>query len=188
MGGRAYLLSMASGLILLTLTGCIAPRSYLDGKYHSASQSPRRSSQARPVSLTVIGQTNGRPNPGATRFWKSQVEKELTSSGCFVIGPSSDQLTITINNLGDMGAAAGRGLATGLTLGAVGTNVTDRYVMTVNYSRTTGSKFSRSYEHAVHSVIGNASAPAGAIGPMSPVEAATRVAEDLVRRFLKDVQ
>lgn len=180
---RAFLLALA-----MLATGCIAPRSYVDAKFHAGAQNQSHRIQNRPVRLTVLGQTNGRENSAATRFWKSQVEKSLIASGCFVIAPSGDELNITINNIGDLGSAASSGFATGLTFGAVGSNVTDRYVMTVNYGRGGGTRFNRTYEHALHTVVGNARAPEGAIGPMSPMEAAAQVGDDLIRRFINDLK
>jgi hypothetical protein len=96
-------------------------------------------------------------------------------------------LAVQMDNVGDLGKAVGKGFVTGLTLGLVGSTVTDGYVMKSSYSANDGRKSEHEYQHAIHSLIGAGSTPEG-VETMSPMEAAIRVVEDLIAQMLRDLK
>ena len=177
-------------LLVVGLSGCLAPKSFLEPKYRGLSYSDIKVPDAPlPIKLTVIGQTNGTVRDKASDYWRRQVERVLKASRVF--SPSSTTtdatLAITINNVASTGSAAGKGFVTGLTFGAVGSLVTDGYVMTVDYQDKQGLSLAKTYQHAIYTTIGNASPPPG-ISPVTISEAPSLVAEDMLLHFLKDLE
>lgn len=59
--------------------------------------------------------------------------------------------------------------------------------VTVEYKDPSGRKFSQTYQHAIHSTIGRTAPPAG-MSAVTVAEAPSLVAEDLLLRFVKDLQ
>ncbi len=177
-------------LILVGLTGCLAPKSFLEPKYggigYQDIQPPR---QAQPVNLNVTGLSNGSEKDQASAYWRRQVVRVLTATRAFSFPDGISfpaNLTIVINNVGNRGAAAGQGFVTGLTFGAVGSLVTDGYIMTVEYDRPGKAAFHKTYQHAIYTTIGNASPPPG-IAPVTLLEAPSLVAEQMLLHFVKDL-
>ena len=178
-------------LALVALTGCLAPKSFLEPKFRGVGyQDIKVPSHAIPVDLVVTGETNGDVKDRASEYWKRQVVRVLTASRVFEFPKDAvgqRKLTIVINNFADRGSAAGKGFVTGLTFGAVGSLVTDGYTMTVEYSRPGKPVITKTYQHAIYTTIGNASPPPG-ITPVSLSEAPSLVAEDMLLHFVKDLQ
>lgn len=178
-------------LLLLGLTGCLSPKSFLEPKFRGIGyQDIKVPAHALPVDLTVTGQTNGKPNPRASEYWQRQAVRVLTASRVFEFPKESagaGKLSIVINNVGDRGSAAGKGFVTGLTFGAVGSLVTDGYIMTVEYSRPGKPVLTKTYQHAIYTTIGNATPPPG-ITPVTMLEAPSLVAEDMLLHFVKDLE
>lgn len=178
-------------LALLAFSGCLAPKSFLEPKYRGVGYQDLKVPAAPiPLDLTVLGQTNGDPNPRAARYWRRQVIRVLTASRVFSFPAAPDaaaRLTVTFNNVGNRSGAAGKGFVTGLTFGAVGSLVTDGYLMTVEYSQPGQPTLTRTYQHAIYTTIGNATPPPG-IEPVSLAEAPSLVAEDMLLHFVKDLQ
>jgi hypothetical protein len=176
-------------LVTIGLSGCIAPQSFLEPKYRGVTyQDIKAPATPIPVQLTVVGQTNGALNDRATEYWRRQVERVLSASRFFDPNQAATgaKLNITINNIGDRGSAAGKGFVTGLTFGAVGSLVTDGYIMTVEYRDSSGRVMTKTYQHAIYTAIGNATPPPG-ISPVTLAEAPALVAEDMLLHFLKDL-
>lgn len=176
---------------VVLLSGCM-PKSFVDpGLYAGGLKTAPRVDTPTPVALTVKGFTQGRENERATEFWTRQFSKALTDSQVLVPAtgtePPTHKLAIEMDNVGDLGAAAGKGFVTGLTLGLVGSTVTDGYVMRASFTAPNDRGSRHEYKHAIHSMIGNTSAPEG-VETMSPVEAVIRVVEDLVARMLRDLK
>jgi hypothetical protein len=178
-------------IALLTFTGCLAPKSFLEPKYRGIGYQDLKVPVAPiPIELTVIGQTNGDPNPRAALYWRRQVIRVLSASRVFSFPAApgaTAKLTVTFNNVGSRSGAAGKGFVTGLTFGAVGSLVTDGYLMTVEYSLPGQPTLTRTYQHAIYTTIGNATPPPG-IEPVSLAEAPSLVAEDMLLHFVKDLQ
>lgn len=175
--------------VLTGVTSCIAPKSHVDQKFQGVAYTDIRPVESpQPVRLTVVGQTNGKENKRASIYWREQVVATLLKTRVLRAQPDTGaSLHITINNLAAIGSAASKGAATGLTFGAVGTAVTDEYEMIVQFDTGSGEVIRKSYRHAIHTVIGNAKPPPG-LESMSPEQATSVVAQDLVLHFLKDLQ
>src|SRR5204863_6648256 len=109
----------------------------------------------------------------------------LFSSVVSAGGENADQLNINMNNVGDIGAAVGKGIGTGLTLGLAGSMVTDGYDFTATFQRPGVAPVKKQYKHALHTTIGNKSGPEG-LTPMTPTEAFDQVVKELVMKLLKD--
>lgn len=187
---RLYLV-IALLATLTALTGCM-PKSFIDpGMYKGGLKTAPRLAQPIPVTLTVKGMTQGSESSRATEFWTRQFSKTLNDSQALVPAAAGQtaayKLTIEMDNVGDFGKAMGKGFLTGLTLGLAGSTVTDGYVMRSSLSAPDGRTSTHEYKHAIHSMIGNTSAPEGT-ETMSPVEAVIRVVEDLVAQMLRDMK
>jgi hypothetical protein len=121
--------------------------------------------EPRPVQLLYTFQTNGTPNGRVANHTRAWIVEAVGTSGLFDSisnepVPGSAVLSITMNNRGDIGAAARRGFRAGLTFGLVGTMVTDHYEFTFEFiPGEGGTPLRSSVEHAIHSTIGRRSAP-----------------------------
>lgn len=80
-----------------------------------------------------------------------------------------------------------KGIGTGLTLGLVGSTVTDGYVFTATFTPLGKVSVTKEYRHAIHTTIGAKSGPPG-LQPMSPQEAFDHVLEELILRLLLDLR
>lgn len=110
------------------MTGCISSKSYVDPSFGKAAYNDIQKVETQHAMLVDIKfQRKGEAFPNAEV--RSHVERTLRASG--VITPALDstskRIKITVNNVADLGEAAAKGFATGLTFGAVGTPVTDYY-------------------------------------------------------------
>ncbi len=173
------------------LQGCISMHSYVDPQFHHAGYSDlARSQQPYALSIKTEFQRNGVAQPRADRLLSDDVIRTLRASGVVVPydgkGPADGEISITVNNVANVGNSAAKGFGTGLTFGLVGSHVTDGYEMT---GRLTQSDFTeeRKYQHAILSTVGNASGPPG-LTPVALATAFNQVIDDLVLNFLKDMQ
>ena len=146
----------------------------------------------RPVVLAVEFQTNGKPRSGVTKSVQERVSRILTATKVFSsitteVAENTDELRIVLNNVGDLGDAAGKGAVTGLTLGISGSTVTDGYIMTATFTRIGQPPVEKVYRHALLSTVGNAPGPAG-LAPMGIREAFDQVLQDLVLNLIVDLQ
>ncbi len=112
------------------MTGCISSKSYVDPSFGKATYDDIQKVETQHAMLVDIEfQRNGEAFPDANAEVRSHVERTLRASG--VITPDLDstpkRIKVTVNNVADLGEAAAKGFATGLTFGAVGTPVTDYY-------------------------------------------------------------
>ena len=178
------------------LCGCLQVRSYVDPKLPRASladiQPPQSPGQARPLQLTFEFQRNGSPHGGVTRQVRPQIVRVLTDSKLFssVSARNSNEearLEIVLNNLANIGDAAGKGFLTGLTFGGAGSLVTDSYVMSATFAAPGKPRVSKTYEHALHTTIGNKKGPEG-LQPKSVKEAFEEVVDQLMLNLLRDLQ
>jgi hypothetical protein len=177
--------------LAVLLAGCM-PKSFIDpGMYKGGLKTAPKVDKPIPVSLSVTGLTNGSENNRATEFWNRQFTKSLNDAQVLIPASGGESprgnLSIQMDNVGDIGNAAGKGFMTGLTLGLVGSTVTDGYVMKSTYTSGDGRKNEREYKHALHSMLGAGSPPEG-VETMSPMEAVIRVVDDLVAQMLRDLK
>lgn len=180
----------ARGLALLTcalaLTGCLTANSYVDPTLpHVAKADIVAPATPRPVQVAFEFRTKGSANAAATAELQPRVVAVAAESGLFsavsrdAAGSGAGLLTVVIDNVPLEGEnAAAEGFGTGLTFGAVGTMVTDRYIGTVTYSRG-GETTSVNVTHALHTTIGNKAGPQG-LTAMTPVEAVHQVIDQII--------
>ena len=183
---------LASSLILAG-TGCLGVKSYVDPQFRDATyQSIKPMEAPKLVTITVEFQVNGKPNKQQQVVVRRKVVRVLTATRVFVEakGPSTEppaELRVVVNNVGDIGAAVGKGFATGLTFGLAGSHVVDGYELTATYTPVNGNPVIRTYKHAIHSTIGAHSAPKG-MEPVPLVDAFDQVVEEMLLNFLRDLQ
>jgi hypothetical protein len=175
-------------------TGCINAKTYVDPQFRKATyQDIKRSDQLLPVTIAVEFQVNGKPGSKQQNVIVSRkVLRVLAATKVFVEANSTNtmhagNLKITVNDFGDMGAAVGKGFATGLTLGLAGSEVVDNYEMTIVYRPANGESISKQYRHAIHTTIGAHSAPAG-MEAVPPTDAFDQVVEEMLLNFIQGLQ
>jgi len=184
---------LASGVIaLLALSGCFTHRAYVDAKLPSVKYSDLSPLPApAPIAVEVTFLSNGSPNEKGQDYVQQRVIKCLEGSGLFAkvdAGAASSGegvLKIVMENIPSSGAA-GKGFLTGLTLGIVGSTVTDQYDFKATYQGGSGAPIEKHYQHAIYTTIGHASMPG--LTPMSTEEAVNQVVEQLTLNTLQDLQ
>ncbi|MBN6513805.1 MULTISPECIES: hypothetical protein [Acinetobacter] len=192
---KIKLYTIALGVAVATqLTGCLSVKSYVDPAYKSVTYSEiKRPAQPIPVVLTTEFQRNGEVIPKAGKELQSAVERSLRATGVFSPttqsnGEKQAQLHLTANNVADLGEAAGKGVLTGLTFGAVGNAIADKYEFKFNYVDAQGKETSQRYPHMILTTVGNKKAPIENVQPMSINQAFNKVVDDVVIRFSSDLQ
>jgi hypothetical protein len=174
------------------LSGCFPPKSFVDPTVPKLSYDNLKKRQDQ-LRLKVIAefQRNGEAFPRLNVSLKDNTERILRGTG--VIAPVGDNaagagtIEVTVNNLGDIGAAAAKGAGVGLTFGLVGATVTDNYELTVRVN-INGKTFTRkSIRHAIHTTIGNARIPPG-MEAIPPNVAFERVLEQMLLKAIFDMQ
>jgi len=180
-------------LLGILASGCLTTRSYVDPALgHLAYSDLTAASAPRPVHLVVDFQTRGKRNLAAANTTYDRVSSVLRSSGLFsavqaTAAPDAANLEIVMNNVGDIGKAVSKGIGTGLTLGLVGSMVTDGYEFTATYTAPGKPPVTKTYQHALHTTVGNKQGPPG-LKAMSTNEAFDQVVEDLVLHLLRDLE
>jgi len=189
----------AFGLLLLLVaalgSGCLQTRSYLDAKLPRVAYTDLSAvADPRPLQLDFDWQVNGSSSKTTRKQVLPTITRILGNSKFFAAittatnaGPDAARLQLVINNVGDIGAAVGKGFLTGLTFGAAGSAVTDGYVMTATYLKPGAGPVTRTYEHAIHSTIGNKRGPEG-LQAVPLNEAWAAVSEQLLMNLLRDLQ
>ncbi|WP_420478655.1 hypothetical protein [Brevundimonas sp. FT23028] len=140
---------------------------------------------ARPVQVAVEFRTKGAINAAATSEIQPRIIAVAAESGLFssvsrdAAGPDAGLLTVVIDNRPLEGEnAEAEGFGVGLTLGAVGSMVTDVYVAQVTYSRA-GQTTSVDVRHALHTTIGNKSGPAG-LTAVTPIDGVHQIMDQII--------
>ncbi|ENU27992.1 hypothetical protein [Acinetobacter modestus] len=192
---KIKLYSIVLGVAAATqLTGCLSVKSYVDPAYKGLTYSDiKRPNQPIPVILTTEFQRNGVVIPRAAKELQSSVDRSLRATGVFspIVQSTNDnqaKIYLTANNVADLGEAAGKGALTGLTFGAVGNAVTDKYEFKFKYIDAQGKEISQRYPHMILSTVGNKKAPVENVAPMTINEAFNKVIDDVVIRFTYDLQ
>lgn len=184
--------SVLVSIVVLTslLAGCLMPRSYVDPAFSDISYSDitRRAEPYRLV-ITTEFQRNGEHFPKGDKMLQNHVERivRATSFAIPVAENAAGTLHVVINNFGHKGEAAAKGFGTGLTLGLVGSTITDYYEMQADFTLQGQAIRVESYQHAIHSTIGNKSGPPG-LEPKTVMEAFDDVIEDLILRLIDDIE
>jgi hypothetical protein len=126
---------------------------------------------------------------------KAQVTELVSTSGLFAtVGPdpslSGAILNITLDNvpITDQSDAAAKGFATGLTLGLVGSTVTDGYVCTIDYVPPgSAAKVTKTSRHAIHTTMGAKGAPENAIKARNLEDAVRTMTNQIILDGLKQL-
>ena len=176
---------------LVMLTGCIAPKTYVNPNFSHAKYSDINEVQSKYDTLVEVEfQRNGDPLPAVDSEVRSHVERTLRASG--VIVPTTEETTFTIkvivNNIADMTEAGAKGFGTGLTFGAIGTTVVDYYQIDIVYSDKDGKNIEKSYKHALHTTIGNEDAPFENALPTTPADGFGTVVEQVLLNYIAGMQ
>lgn len=151
----------------------------------------KKPAQPKPTQVAFEFQTKGAVNAAATKLLKDSVAAQVTESGLFAPATgSADQamLTIALNNIPLTDNAAAKGFVTGLTFGLAGNAVTDGYVCTLTYLPPGQSvPIVKTARHAIHTTIGNASPPPGAVKAADGMTAVKTMTRDVVSNALRDL-
>jgi hypothetical protein len=195
--GKVRLASFFASLVMVAVlalcSGCLASKSYIDAKFRDATYlSIKVPDKPAKVVVNVAFQTNGKPNKRVDGILRRAVLRVFSASRLFTesSSPSTAPLgrfDITVNNVADVGAAFGKGFATGLTFGAAGSHVVDGYEMTATYTPPGASPITKTYRHGLHTTIGLHSTPEGLI-PVPAGNGFDVVLEDMLLNFLRDLQ
>ena len=124
-----------------------------------------RPAQPRPVQLVVDFQTRGMTDPGATHSRSAMVADLVRASGLFsevrdLPADGAGMLTVTLNHLPPTENLWAKGIATGLSLGAVGQQAADDYTCTVSYIAPGRSQpVVKEARTAIYTTVGAAKAP-----------------------------
>lgn len=152
----------------------------------------KKVAQPKPVRLVFEFQSKGAPNARATDFLKETVTEQVKTSGLFSAidstSPDDAILNVTLNNVPLTEDAASKGFVTGLTFGLAGSAVTDGYICTVTYLPPGKTQpVTKTARHAIHTVLGNASAPAGAVKSEGLDVAVRTMAREVLSNALRDL-
>ena len=172
------------------LMGCATKtRSYVDPTFRKATyESIQRPAQPIPVKVNVQFLRNGERLPAVDNEVRGHVERTLIASGVFTPSATATVpvVSVSANNIADLAAARKAGFKTGLTFGGSGSTVQDNYEFACTYQGPAGEK-KMTYQHMLHTTIGNADAPAG-MTPTTPVAGFGEIVQDVVVNFVKDLQ
>ena len=178
--------------VSFSLYNCAAPqsKSYVDPKYQAVEFAQINSVEEKhPVNIEVEFQRNGELLPAAKEELRQNVEAYFDQSGVVLLSEQDEPLKIkvTCNNIADLDAAKKKGFGAGLSLGLAGTTVSDLYEVKIELVNKDGV-IKKSFEHAIHTTIGNKEAPFEGAQPLSLPEAFGGVIEDVVIQFIIDLQ
>lgn len=173
------------------LSGCASV--YVDTATKAVPVSElKKVAQPRPVRLVFEFQTKGAPNARATEFLKETMAEQVKTSGLFSAidstSPNDAILNVTLNNVPLTEDAASKGFVTGLTFGLAGSAVTDGYICTVTYLAPGKTQpLTKTARHAIHTVLGNATAPVGAVKSEGLDVAVRTMAKEVLSNALRDL-
>jgi hypothetical protein len=175
--------------LLAALPACMTTRVYVDPALPIVGISEiGAAASPKPVQLAAEFRTKGNPNASATAMMRPRALAVLNESGLFSRATESavedgGRLVLVIDNVPITENAAAKGFGTGLTLGAVGSLVTDGYQASLTYERGE-TKREVALTHAIHTTIGNHDGPAG-LTPMSQDAAVYQMIDQIVWNGLK---
>ena len=175
---------------VVILSGCISTKSYVDPSYSTANYEdivPSLSNYR--AEIIVEFQRDGEPFERANKEVKEHVERAFRATGIIIpdVEATAFTLTVVFNNIPESGAA-GKGFATGLTFGAVGTLVTDFYEVSISYKEPLKLEITKHYKHELHTTIGNKEAPFEGVEATSPAGAFATIVEQVILNYVTDMQ
>lgn len=190
-GARRALRGAALLASIALLSGCLSIKSYVNPSLPVVGKADVPApAEPRPVQLAFEFRSDGKSNASASSQGRPRVAAVAAESGLFATvsgGPvdGGAVLTVVIDNVTEDQNAAAKGFGTGLTLGAVGSMVTDGYVATATYERD-GRRYEASARHALHTTIGNKAGPEG-LTPVTLQQGAEQVVDQLAWNLLKQL-
>lgn len=183
------------GILSLSMTGCPIFASFVNPEFHDLAATysdlaPRQTS--RPVIVSCRFEVNGMHVAFLDHTIQRRAERVLEKSGLFTVieeasSQDVDRLDITVNNVGNFGGAAVKGIMTAGTLGLFGTEVTDGYIMTAIYTHANCPPTTVRFRHAINSTVG-ATTLVKEGKPKWIMRAFDQVMEDLVLNALREFQ
>ena len=178
------------GAITVGLSGCLSVNTYVDPGFKGSSYSDIKAPAKKyALNVEVEFQRNGEHFQKADSELRGHVERTLRATGIVQpeFGGSDATLKVVVNNIADLVAAAAKGAGTGLTFGAAGSSVTDAYDIRISLI-VNGKETDSSYQHALHTTVGNADAPFPSVTPTTPADAFGKLVEQVVIKFVNDMQ
>ena len=189
---QAYRATVGALCALSLLSGCATH--YVDPALKDLTlQETYRANNPKPVQMLFEFQTKGATNAAATKTLLPRVTETVQNSQLFskidtapVEGGAV--LNVVVNNVVLTDNAFSKGFMSGLTLGAVGSTVTDGYICTVDYlPGGNAPKITRTARHAIHTAMGSAGVPAGVAKADSIQAAVETMLRQIVSHALNDV-
>ncbi|MFN7226140.1 MAG: hypothetical protein ACK5UY_02670 [Holosporales bacterium] len=184
---------LACLIILLMSSGCIIPSGFPDPAVPKIqTQDIKKTDINEKFKLVVDTQIDGESTWRGRSRATENITKVLESIGITIIEtPSaSNEIKVAVNNVtkdSDVSDAVGKGVASGLTFGLVGSTVKDNLEMTVTIS-IGGKTIKRTgIKHALYTIIGNATIPDG-VQKTSIPEAYDKVVEQMLLKAFKEIQ
>lgn len=174
----------------MAISGCITSKSYVDPTFAKTRyEDLTRPAQPLPLRVNVQFSRNGTPMPQHDNELRRYVESVLRGSGLVTPSDSgaSGTISVSVDNITDMGAAAAKGFGTGLTFGLVGSTVQDGYVMNVALATNGGTVTKSGYKHLLITTLGNTKGPEG-VTPTSIAAGSATIVEQMLLNALSDLQ
>lgn len=195
---RRALTAAFAGIVVATAASQVLAGAYVDNALGDVSADQwAKVAAPQPVQLLFEFETNGAPNPRATKFLADKVTETVKSSGLFsqildTPATSGALLHVVINDVADSGARAhaeGKGFVTGLSLGLVGSTIAETYECKVEFAAGPSSdKIVKTARHKLYTQLGlTAQAPANATKVANTREAIYTVARQCVANPLNAV-
>lgn len=174
------------------VSGCAftTPKSFLDPGFPKVTYDEVKK-RTDPLRLKIATEfrRNGKHLPQADVTLQDHAERLLRASG--VVTPATDgpdgEITIVMNDIIDPATVMTKGQETALVLGLTEPVATDEYEMEVTVTRNGKTTGKHSAQHAVHSISGNATLPAG-LEALPPHTAFDRVFDQMLLYTLKQMQ
>jgi hypothetical protein len=196
-GSARWLLSLLTGVGLLLCAGCSTQRFYanyyLDPKpptLSTADLTPPPSPQPVYVVFDMYQGTSSFPE--ATRKLAPKVAETIDRSGLFsgvskVGSENMARIQVSMRETAVLSGADARTLPEGLTSGLSGSKGAIVYQFTLAYQPPGKDAYRRTLPHAVHIVEGSPAALANS-SPMTAAHAVDAMVEQVILRFLRDLQ
>lgn len=172
------------------LFGCMSPKSFVDPSSQKFTyEDIKRKTEPVKLRLSIEFQRHGSSYPKVDPLLRDSAERTLRATG--VITPtdvdSAGEIKITVNNTGDIAAAAAKGFGTGLTFGLIGSTIQDNYELTMVITIKGKTITKSGIKNSIFTTIGNAAAPDGV--QTSPAGVAfSKVLEQMILQALKEIE
>lgn len=183
--------------LLLIFSGCTHLKAYYPVSEYPVVSTADLKPNHNPVSVEVSFefQSRGKFASNITEKYRPFVMHVFNESGLFSSinpngTPSQVQVEIVMNNAVDsMAGAYAAGLFEGLTLGTIGTKVTDPYIFTAKFRNPQGETLTKEYKYGITSASGLIRGGVSGVEPRNSTEDAFRaVLEQFILSWLKDLQ